>query len=88
MRMAVNVRVEDYETWREGFDGDKENRDKHGIRNTQVYQNTDDENDVTVVGEVDDVGKVAAALRSPEYRQRMKDHGVQGEPKIFNAEPA
>jgi hypothetical protein len=50
MRMAVNVRVEDYETWREGFDGDKENRDKHGIRNTQVYLNADDENDVTVVG--------------------------------------
>jgi hypothetical protein len=30
--MAVNIRVDDYSTWREGFDAGEENRANHSSR--------------------------------------------------------
>jgi hypothetical protein len=87
-RLAVQITVSDFEIWRESFDADQADRDKAGMRDVKVYCNADDDTDVTVVGETDDPQKVIAAIRSPQWRQKMSERGVEGEPKFFIAQPA
>jgi hypothetical protein len=87
-RLAVHIKVADYEIWRESFDDDKAARDEAGMRDATVYVNADDDTDVTVVGDVDDPHKVIAAVKSPAWRQKMSERGVQGDPQFFIAQPA
>jgi hypothetical protein len=87
-RLAVHIKVADYEIWRESFDDDKAARDEAGMRDVKVYCNADDDTDLTVVGEADDPHKVIAAVKSPEWRKKMSERGVQGEPHFFIAQPA
>jgi hypothetical protein len=87
-RLAVHIKVDDFETWRASFDNDKAARDKTGLRDVRIYQNADDDCDVTVVGEADDPRKVIEAIRTPEWRKKMKDRGVEGDPQFFIAQPA
>ena len=87
-RVAVNIKVADYEAWRESFDGDKDARVAAGVREEKVYVNSDDDTDVTVVCETDDPTKMIEAVRTPEWREKMASRGVQGEPKFFIAQAA
>jgi hypothetical protein len=85
----VHIKVNNYDAWRESFDNDKAARDKTiGMRDVKVYCNADDDTDVTVVGDADDPRKVIEAIRTPEWRKKMKDRGVQGDPQFFIAQPA
>ena len=87
-RLAVHIKVQNFDAWRESFDADKAARDAAGMSNATVYCNADDDTDVTVVGDVDDPQKVITAIRTPEWRQKMKSRGVQGDPQFFIAQPA
>jgi hypothetical protein len=87
-RLAVHIKVADYDVWRESFDDDQAARDEAGMRDVKVYQNTDDDTDITVVGETDDPHKVIERVRSQEWRQKMSERGVEGDPQFFIAQPA
>jgi hypothetical protein len=80
--VAVQVTIGDYAKWRPVFDKHQSLRDKAGFKNTQVYRNADDPNEVIVWGEAANGAKVRRALADPELTAAMKEAGVVGPPRV------
>lgn len=80
--MAVQLMIGDCEKWRSVFDKHKPLRDNAGIKNTHVYRNADDPEEVMVCGETSDVAKAREALAGEKLKAAMKEAGVVGPPKI------
>jgi len=74
--------VEDFATWKQGFDAHEPYRAKHGIRIHGVYQAHDNPNMVTVHGEVDSPASLQAFMADPEVQATMQNAGVKGRPDM------
>jgi hypothetical protein len=80
--VSVHIKVKDFGEWRKSFDKDKAARDKVGIIREIIFQNADNPNDVAVVAETNDPHKMIEALRTPEWKKKMQERGVEGDPLI------
>ncbi|GAA4351044.1 hypothetical protein GCM10023185_09400 [Hymenobacter saemangeumensis] len=74
--------VEDFATWKQGFDAHEPYRQKHGIRIHGVYQAHDNPNHVTVHGEVDDASALQSFMADPDVQATMQTAGVKGRPDM------
>ncbi len=80
--VLVRHRVNDYEVWREGFDGAFEMRKEAGEISFQLFNGSD--NSLLVVGlfEWENLEKAKMFFEDPRLKQAMVDAGVAGEPDI------
>lgn len=79
----VHHTIEDYTTWREGFDKHGPTRQAAGAtEEVYVMQNVDDPNDITLVLGWSDVDKAKAFTQSPDLQEAMQKAGVTGPPEI------
>ena len=74
--LHVGFKVEDYNSWKEGYDASIEKRKASGEISFQIYRNVDDPNTVTVLSVQESAEKVQAFLDSPELQARMKAAGI------------
>jgi len=80
--LTVQFKVQDYGTWRTGYDGREEGRAAAGITNGKVYRRAEDPNDVLILSDVADVTKARSFLSSDDLKAAMQKSGVQGSPTI------
>jgi hypothetical protein len=80
--LTVQLKVQDYSTWRTGYDGREQGRVAAGITNGKVYRRAEDPNDVVILSDVADVAKARSFLGTDELKAAMQKSGVQGSPAI------
>ncbi len=85
VRMFVRHQVQDYATWRKGYDAFEALRVKLGAKGHGVYRGVEDGNDVTAWHDFDSVEAAQAFVGSDELRGAMKGAGVVGAPTIWLA---
>lgn len=77
--LAVRHTVNDFDTWKAGFDGHDQNRRGHGSTGYRVLQ---DGNNVLALIEFPDAAAAASFQSDPSLREVMAKAGVVGAPDI------
>ncbi|MBG8553642.1 hypothetical protein [Hymenobacter guriensis] len=74
--------VEDFATWKQGFDAAAPHREKHGLKIHGVYQAHDNPNMVTIHGEAPSAEALQQFSSDPEFVETAKNAGVKGHPEF------
>jgi len=83
VRMFIRHEVNDYATWRKGYDGFNAERKKLGVTGAAVYRSVDNPNDVTVTHDFKSADKAKEFSSSPRLKEVMAKAGVKGAPQIW-----
>lgn len=78
--LAINHRVENYETWKSVFDSYPPAT--HGALFHRVNRAVDDPNNITVVAGFGTTEAARGFVEDPELAEKMHDAGVIGAPRI------
>ncbi len=81
-KLIVRHKVQDYATWRAGFDGHASARNEAGCIGAQVFQSASDPNEVTAIMEWKSVEAAQAFTASPSLKEAMMKAGVTSQPDI------
>lgn len=84
--LFVRHGVEDYATWRAGYDTFASLREEYGVREDSVFRSVDDERDVTVTHTFDSIDAARSFAGSAELKEAMQTIGVRSAPQIWFAE--
>lgn len=87
-RIFVRHDVEDFATWKKGYDEAAQFQREGGVIDEAVYQGVDDPNDVTVIHDFNTFDEARAFATDPELKEKMDALGVTGTPQIWFAERA
>lgn len=74
--------VENFDTWKKGFDNAHASRERHGITIHGVYQAHDNPNMVTVHAEMPSADNLQAFMADPASQAEMQNAGVKGRPDL------
>jgi hypothetical protein len=88
VRMFVRHDVEDYEKWRQEYDGFDEKRTQMGVRGHGVYRAADGGLDVTAYHDFESLEDARSFADSPELKDAMQNAGVTSAPQIWFVEEA
>jgi opacity protein-like surface antigen len=83
VRMYVRHEVNDYATWRKGYDAFNAERKKMGVTGAAVYQSVDNPKDVTVTHDFKSADKAKEFASSARLKEVMEKAGVHGAPQIW-----
>lgn len=82
INILINSEVEDYNKWKAAFDQGADQRKAASIHGSQVFQEVDNPNKVTILLEADSLEKALKLLTSDELKKLNKEVGVIGEPAV------
>ena len=81
--LYVRQSVEDYATWREGYDKHAAARQAGGATGAAyILRNVENPNEITVLLGWDDLGKARTFSQSDSLKQAMQNAGVIGQPEV------
>ncbi len=80
--IIIHHRVENFPTWKRGYDNHADKRKAAGLSHDHVLQAMDDPNMVTVVLDFADFARAEAFAASADLKAAMKAAGVVGKPDI------
>ncbi|SDG92371.1 hypothetical protein [Chitinophaga filiformis] len=83
IRASVMFTVKDWDTWQKAFEEGKQSRMENGLATRAYGHDVDDNHKVFVVVALTDTAKAQAYWKSDMLKTKMKDAGVEGEPKRF-----
>jgi hypothetical protein len=83
VRMFIRHEVNDYATWRKGYDTFNAERKKLGVTGAAVYRSVDNPNDVTVTHDFKSADKAKEFSSSARLKEVMAKVGVKGAPQIW-----
>jgi uncharacterized protein (DUF1330 family) len=81
--MLVRSKVEDFQTWKKGFDEGADLRASFGGGAEQVFQDASDPNTYVAVIEWDTLEDARKFAQSPELKAAMAKAGVVGTPTVY-----
>jgi hypothetical protein len=80
--LTIHIKVKDYSTWRQAYDGHEKSRISAGITNGRVFRNAQDQNDIVILQDVADAAKARSWLGSDDMKATMQKSGVVGSPQV------
>jgi len=80
--MLIRHKVADFGKWKPVFDEHRPAREAAGLKDVNVWRNTDNSNEVVALFNVSDVAKAKEFTASSELKEKMEAAGVQGAPDI------
>ena len=83
VKVIVRHKVEDYETWKKGFDAALDFRKSSGEQSFKVFNNAEDKNEVLVYLEWDSMENAKKFMESDTLKDKMKEVGVSEKPDIY-----
>lgn len=81
--LFVRHKVDDFKTWKKGYDDFDAERQSLGVTGHGVFQLDGDPNDVTVYHEFATMEAAKAFATSDRLKEVMDEAGVQGAPDIW-----
>ncbi len=81
--LFVRHKVESFSKWKTFFDKHESMRRKRGFGNYQLYQTTDNPNEVLILFEINDALSAKKFIVSDDLRDEMKNAGVVESPDFF-----
>ena len=78
----VRHRVEDYNTWKEVFDGLSELKMRYGWKRYRIFQVAGDRNDLLVMDEFESLEQARSFLESKDLKNALRLGGVVGAPEM------
>jgi quinol monooxygenase YgiN len=78
----ITHQVEDFASWKTGFDSNLSFRKANGEQSAQVYRDEIDRNKVTVVMKWTSLASAHQFIQSPDLKAAMAKTGVVGKPEI------
>ena len=81
--LLVRANVEDYETWKPGFDEHAATREENGSKGGNLFRSADDPNEVVIILAWNDLEEARRFASSEDLREAMQRHGVVGQPDIY-----
>ena len=88
IKLFARHQVADFGQWREAYTNFSSLREKYGVRADEVFQGTEDPNDVTVTHDFDSLEASQAFMASEEIRDAIGKTGVVGAPSIWTTTAA
>ncbi|HEV2548913.1 MAG TPA: hypothetical protein VGU20_16345 [Stellaceae bacterium] len=80
--LTIHHKVQNYASWRTGYDAHEKSRLSAGLTNGRVFRSAEDPNDVVILLDVADVAKARTWLDSDDLKAAMQKSGVIGSPSI------
>jgi quinol monooxygenase YgiN len=80
--VRVQHRVQDYDTWKQVFDGFHATRKSAGEKSYHIWQTEDDPNDLNLLFEWDNAENAHSFMASSELKDAMNKAGVLEHPRI------
>ena len=80
--MSVQHSVNDFDSWRKGYEEVQPLRDQHGVTEAAVLQDPADPNSVTVLHWFASLDQARAFAGDPGLKDAMSRAGVSGPPRI------
>ena len=80
--LLIHHQVQDFATWKAGYDDHKPVRDGAGLKELHLLQGAEDPNDVVILFEADDLAKAREFVNSDDLKETMARLGVVGKPTI------
>jgi len=81
--VLVRHKVEDYNKWREIYDGNMENRKDNGSKGAHVLRSADNPHEVVILFEWDDLNKARSFFESQDFKGKVKSAGIPDELDIY-----
>ncbi|MBW3660483.1 MAG: hypothetical protein KY397_02475 [Gemmatimonadetes bacterium] len=82
IHVLVRLQVEDYNQFKSAFEDALGWRRERGEKSFDLYRREHDSNDLTILFGWDEIGVARDVFASTEWRRRMDDAGVVGEPRV------
>ncbi|MGH3147753.1 MAG: antibiotic biosynthesis monooxygenase [Rubrobacter sp.] len=70
--------VDDFDRWREVFDGDVAGREAAGCLGARVFRNADNQEEVVILFEWDSLERARQRIESAALSQKFEEAGVSG----------
>jgi heme-degrading monooxygenase HmoA len=80
--VLVHITFEDFEKWKAGFDAGTALRKAYGSKGVRAFRSVDRPNEVTILGEYEDMQKARQMFQSQEFRDAVRQAGVTGQPTV------
>jgi len=81
--LFVRHKVNNYESWKRGYDGFASVRKANGVIGASVYRDPKEPNTVVVIHQFKNMDEAIAMTNSDELKKAMADAGVTGQPEIW-----
>ena len=78
--MVMNMKINDFDTWKKSFLGMEEHRQKAGITKSNIFKGEDGK-EVVILFEASDEAKARELFGSQAVKDAMKRGGVVGAPR-------
>lgn len=82
MNSIVHITVEDFDTWKAGFESMDQVRQSSGVTSAKVYRSADNPNEIFIILEWLDGEKARSYHGSDVFKEALKRGGVIGSPDI------
>ncbi len=79
----IRHRVQDYNTWKDVYDGLSELKMRYGWKRYRIFQVAGDRNDLIVMDEFASVEQARSFLESKDLRNAFQLAGVTGTPEML-----
>jgi len=76
-------KVNDYKTWKKGFDSALSMRKAGGEKSFQIFRVDNDQNDIFLLFEWDSLRNAKNYFEAPELQKAMQQAGVLGKPEVY-----
>ena len=81
--VLVRHKVDDFDSWKEGFDASAEMRQSHGAEKGHLFRSADNPDEVFILFHWDDIDRARTFTQSAELREAMEKAGVSDQPEIY-----
>lgn len=81
--VLVRHKVEDFETWKAGFDAHSKVRDTSGSHGGLLFRNAEDPSEVVILLKWEDMEQAHAFIGSDDLRETMGRLGVSDQPDVY-----
>ena len=88
MHILVKHTVEDFDTWKPGFDDHASTRVEYGSQGYTLFRDSADPNELIILMEWDSAENAQRFMEESDLKERMEELGVIGEPEITFIEEA
>jgi hypothetical protein len=86
--VMVHSKVKDFKAWKAAYDAHISVRKEFGLGDDQVFQSTDDPNQIVIVFKAADLNRAKAFMADSSVREVISKSGVIGMPDVHFLEKA